>query len=180
MVKLSYKYDMLSLLLSFIIICNPVVICETNASCNQKDRQILLCFKHGLTDPLGMLATWSNKEDCCEWRGVHCNINGRVTNISLPCSTDGIIIDGKKNKTYCLAGELHISLFQLEFLNYVNLSNNDFKAVHLPLDCPNMSFVNTPYVSANLSNVVYFDLSDNENLVIDDLRWLLRLSSKFY
>jgi len=52
MVKLSYKYDMLSLLLSFIIICNPVVLCEANASCNQKDKQILLCFNHGLTDPL--------------------------------------------------------------------------------------------------------------------------------
>ena len=154
-------------------------MCETNASCNKKDKQILLCFKHGLTNPLGMLPTWSNKKDCCEWRGVHCNINGRVTNISLPCFTydEDITIGYKKNKTHCLAGELHIILFQLEFLNYLNLSNNDFKAIHVPLDCPNLSFVDTPHRIANFSNVVHLDLSENENLVINDLRWLLRLSS---
>jgi len=170
----------LSLLLSFVVICN-IVICETNASCNQKDKQILLCFKHGLTNPLGMLRTWSNKEDCCKWRGVHCNINGRVTDISLPCSTDdNYTIGNKKNKTHCLAGELHISLFELEFLNYLNLSNNDFKSIHLPFDCPNLSFVDTPHRSANFSNVVHLDLSENENLVVNDLRWLLRLSSSLH
>ena len=173
----SSQNAFISLLLSFVFICN-IIICETKISCNQKDKQILLCFKHGLTDPLGMLPTWSNKEDCCEWRGVHCNINGRVTNINLPCSTDDdFIIGNKKNKTHCLAGELHICLFELEFLNYLNLSNNDFKAIHIPLDFLNLSLGNTPHRSANLSNVVHLDLSENENLMMDDLRWLLRLSS---
>jgi len=169
---------MLSLLLSFIIICNSLVLCEANASCNQKDKQILLCFKHGLTDPLGMLPTWSNKKDCCEWRGVHCNINGRVTNISLPCFTDDELITvKKKNKTHCLEGKFHLSLFELEFLNYLDLSNNDLKSIHLPLDCQNLSLVNTSHGSGNFSNVVYLDLSQNENLVINDLRWFLRHSS---
>jgi len=166
-----------SLLFSFVIILN-IVICETNASCNQKDKQILLCFKHGLTNPLGMLPTWSNKEDCCKWRGVHCNINGRVTNISLPCFIDDDFFIGRKmNKTHCLAGKIHLSLFELEFLNYLDLSNNDFKSIHLPLDCQNLSLVTTSHGSGNFSNVVHLDLSHNENLVINDLRWLLRLSS---
>jgi len=155
-----------SLLFSVLIILN-IIICQTNASCNIKDKQILLSFKHGLTDPLGMLPTWSNKKDCCEWRGVHCNINGRVTNISLPCFTDDeIITENKENKTHCLAGKFHLSIFELEFLNYLDLSNNDFNYL-----------VNTSYYgSGNFSNVVHLDLFQNENLVINDLRWLLRLS----
>jgi len=125
-----------------------------------------------------MLSTWSNTKDCCEWRGVHCNINGRVTDISLPCSTDDdYTIGNKNNKTHCLEGKFHLSLFELEFLNYLNLSNNDFKSIHLPLDCQNLSIVYTSYGSGNFSNVVHLDLSQNENLVIDDLRWLLRHSS---
>ncbi|XP_003627989.2 receptor-like protein EIX2 [Medicago truncatula] len=40
-----------------------------------------------------------------------------------------------------------------------------------------MSSVNTSYGSGNFSNVFHLDLSQNENLVINDLRWLLRLSS---
>ena len=49
MVKLSSQNNMFSLLLSFLITCNIVVIvCETKVSCNQKDKQILLCFKNGL------------------------------------------------------------------------------------------------------------------------------------
>jgi len=143
-----------------------------------KKTEILLCFKHGLTDPLGMLPIWSNKEDCCEWRGVQCDINGRVTIINLPCFTDDdFIIENKKNKTHCLEGKFHLSLFELEFLNYLNLSNNDFKSIQLPLDCQNLSLVNTYHGSGNFSNVVYLDFSQNENLVIDDLRWLLRHSS---
>lgn len=166
---------LLSLLLPFAIICN-LVTCEElkQPSCNNKDKQILLCFKHGLTDPSGMLSTWSNKEDCCEWLGVQCDTNGRVTNLSLPCSTHDSVKGISKNKTHCLAGEFHLSLLQLEFLNFLNLSNNDFKAIHLPLDCHNLSLVNSS------SNLAYLDLSFNENLVMNDLRWLIRLSSLEY
>ncbi|CAL5196404.1 unnamed protein product [Lathyrus oleraceus] len=161
---------LLSLLLSFVIICN-IARCETKSSCNQKDKQILVSFKHGVIDPSGMLSTWSNsKEDCCEWNGVRCDIHGRVTDINLSCNT-------YDNKTHCLSGELHLSLFELEFLKYLDLSDNDFKSMVLPLDGQNMSSVNTRRRSGNFSNVVHLDLSYNENLVVDDLRWLLRLSS---
>ncbi|WJX87321.1 hypothetical protein P8452_69528 [Trifolium repens] len=128
-----------------------------------------------------MLSTWSNNEDCCDWRGVQCDINGRVTNLSLPCFTDDSIIGSKKNKTHCLEGNFHLTLFELEYLNYLDLSNNDFKAIHLPIDCKNLSLVKTPlHGSGNFSNVVHLDLSENENLLIDDLRWLLRLSSSLH
>ncbi|KAJ1382231.1 Leucine-rich repeat [Sesbania bispinosa] len=176
MTKLFSQSAFLSLiLLPFAIICN-LGLCDLMASpssCNQKDKEILLCFKHGLTDPSGMLSSWSTKEDCCEWRGVHCDdITGRVTNVTLPCSTDDFVF-GVKNKAHCLTGEFHLSLLKLEYLKYLNLSNNNFQAIHLPLDCHNLPLVNS-------SNLVYLDLSSNENLVIDDLRWLLNLSSLEY
>jgi len=118
-----------------------------------------------------MLPTWSNHEDCCEWREVHYDINGIVKNLGQLCSTDvWIIISNKKNKTHCLEGKFHLSLFELELLNYLDVNNNDFKSIQL-------SLVNTPHGSKNLSNVVHLDLSHNENIVIDDLRELLRLSS---
>ncbi|GAU18477.1 hypothetical protein TSUD_366600 [Trifolium subterraneum] len=83
-----------------------------------------------------------------------------------------------KGKTKNKAGsKIHLALFELEFLNYLDLSNNDFKAIHLSMDCQNLSLVSSPHVNRNLSLVTYLDLSENENLVIDDLRWLLRLSS---
>jgi hypothetical protein len=56
-------------------------------------------------------------------------------------------------------------------------SNNDFKAIHSSLDCQNLSLVNSPHGNRNFSNIVHLDLPYNENLVIDDLRWLFRLSS---
>ncbi|CAK8561145.1 unnamed protein product [Lathyrus sativus] len=128
-----------------------------------------------------MLSTWSKKDDCCEWKGVRCDISGRVTDISLPCSPeDDIILDNQINKAHCLSGELHISIFELEFLSYLDLSGNYFKAIHLPLDCQNLSLVNSPHRSENFSNVVHLDLFGNENLVVADLRWLLRLSSLEY
>jgi Leucine-rich repeat (LRR) protein len=80
-----------------------------------------------------------------------------------------------------LEGKFHLTLFELEYLNYLDLSNNDFKAIHLPMDCQNLSLVKTPlHGSGNFSNVVHLDLSKNENRVIDDLRWLLRLSSSLH
>ncbi|XP_058744195.1 receptor-like protein EIX2 [Vicia villosa] len=171
MVRMSFPTPiiLLSLLLSFVIICN-LVRCETKGSCNQKDKQILLCFKHGLVDPSDMLSTWSNKEDCCEWRGVHCDFIGRVTNLTLSCYT-------YENKTHCLSGNIHLSLFELEFLNYLDLSYNDFNTMRWSSDCQNMSLVNTSHRSGNFSNVIDLDLGGNENLLVDDLRWLLRLSS---
>ncbi|XP_027364686.1 receptor-like protein EIX2 [Abrus precatorius] len=154
--------------------------------CNQKDKHALLNFKQGATDPSSLLSSWSTTKDCCEWRGVTCdNITGRVTELSLPCSTSlhPSYVD-KVDKSHCLTGSIHLSFVDLELLNYLDLSNNDFLAIQF-------DYVNSQYdhnrslatslrQSVNSSALRYLDLSVNENLAIDNLRWLSHLSSLEY
>ncbi|KAK7314084.1 hypothetical protein VNO77_39293 [Canavalia gladiata] len=167
MVKFISQNAILSGLLSLAMICNLGI-------CNEQEKQILLSFKSGVIDPSGMLSTWSIKEDCCDWKGVECDITGRVTNLTLPCSTDDesiSILGSRQNKSHCLTGELHLSLLQLQFLKYLDLSNNNFQAINYTLPL---------HGSGNSSTLIHLDLSSNEILLIDDLRWLLSLSSLQY
>nr|XP_025621469.1 receptor-like protein EIX1 [Arachis hypogaea] len=103
--------------------------------CDEKDESILLKFKHEVTDPSDVLSSWSSDEekDCCQWRGVHCdNITHRVTKLHLPCDTiqSDEILDQDNEKQHCLTGEFDMSsLLGIEYLNYLNLSNNDFKTI---------------------------------------------------
>ncbi|XP_027364682.1 receptor-like protein EIX2 [Abrus precatorius] len=154
--------------------------------CNQKDKHALLNFKQGVTDPSGMLSSWSTTKDCCEWRGVTCdNVTSRVTELRLPCSTALLptYVD-KVDKSHCVTGSIHLSFVDFEFLNYLDLSNNDFLAIQFdyvnsPYD-HNRSLATSPRQSVNSSVLRYLDLSDNENLAIDNLLWLSRLSSLEY
>ncbi|XP_028755447.1 receptor-like protein EIX1 isoform X2 [Neltuma alba] len=155
--------------------------------CNEKDRHLLLNFKHTLVDPSTILSDWTRERDCCEWAGVRCdNTTGRVVELSLPCSPESSPPDGcDDEKSHCLTGDLNLSLLQLEFLNYLDLSNNDFQAIVQKgsedvTNCDNMPFVHHPHSCENSSNLHYLDLSENENLYIDNIHWLSRVSSLKY
>ncbi|MED6183094.1 hypothetical protein PIB30_034935 [Stylosanthes scabra] len=137
--------------------------------CDEKDESLLIKFKHGVTDPSGVLSSWSSHEkDCCRWRGVHCdNITRRVTELRLPCDTiqSVEILDKDDEKPHCLSGELDMSsLFDLEFLSYLDLSNNDFKTIRT---CSNNNYS---------SNIHYLDLAYNYNLVNDHNNMLHQIS----
>ncbi|XP_057433634.1 receptor-like protein EIX2 [Lotus japonicus] len=126
--------------------------------CNERDRSSLLQFKRGVIDNSSMLSSWSNEEDCCAWKGVHCdNITGRVTRLDL-------------NQQY-LQGEINLSLFDIEFLSYLDLSINFFSGITLP---PTFNQSSKP---ANFSNIQYLDLSFNDDFHMDNLHWLSKLSS---
>ena len=57
---------------------------KSNVSCNEKDKQALLNFKKGLSDPFGLLSTQSDQEDCSSWDGVvYDNKTGQVTELDL-------------------------------------------------------------------------------------------------
>ncbi|XP_027939728.1 receptor-like protein EIX1 [Vigna unguiculata] len=130
-------------------------VCSTNVklSCNEKDRSPLLLFKHSVKDHSNKLSSWSSGEDCCAWKGVLCdNTTGRVTRLDL-------------NQQY-LEGEINLSLLQIEFLTYLDLSMNDFTAlIHPPLSTAHF----------NLSYLEYLDLSFNEDLHFNNLQWLSQL-----
>ncbi|XP_072058336.1 receptor-like protein EIX2 isoform X2 [Arachis hypogaea] len=144
---------------SSLLMCNSMII-----HCDEKDENTLLKFKHEVTDPSGVLSSWSSDEekDCCQWRGVHCdNITHRVTELHLPCDTiqSDEILDKDDEKPHCLT-ELHLDDCSLKDINpslqYANLtslkvlslSSNDFSSI-----LPSWLF--------NHSHISYIDLSEN-------------------
>ncbi|KAF7831357.1 LRR receptor-like kinase [Senna tora] len=134
--------------------------------CNEKDRSTLMIFKKGVVDLSNRLASWSTEEeDCCSWAGIQCdNVTGRVTKLDLHID-HAYNYDTLEEETF-LRGEINLSLLQLEFLNYLDLSNNLFDLVSIP-------------PPANFSDLRYLDLSLNY-LVMDNLDWLSRLPSLEY
>ncbi|KAL6344296.1 hypothetical protein AAG906_037867 [Vitis piasezkii] len=98
--------------------------------CLEVEKEALLKFKQGLTDPSGRLSSWVG-EDCCKWRGVSCyNRTGCVIKLKLgnpfPNSLEG---DGTVSE---LGGEINPSLLNLKYLNYLDLSMNNFEGMEIP------------------------------------------------
>ncbi|GJW06902.1 leucine-rich repeat-containing protein [Tanacetum coccineum] len=86
-------------------------------TCIEKEKQALLVFKAHLQDPKGQLSTWRDEEedDCCKWSGVGCdNQTGHVTMLDLSGYAGG------------LEGEITLSMLNLTYLNYLDLSGNSF------------------------------------------------------
>ncbi|KAJ9683257.1 hypothetical protein PVL29_019017 [Vitis rotundifolia] len=159
--------------------------------CLEVEKEALLKFKQGLTDPSGRLSSWVG-EDCCKWRGVSCyNRTGRVIKLKLgnpfPNSLEG---DGTASE---LGGEISPSLLNLKYLNYLDLSMNNFEGMEIPkfigslgklryLNLSGASFDGIiPPNIANLSNLRYlhlntYSIEPNKNV----LEWLSGLSSLKY
>ncbi|WJX32748.1 hypothetical protein P8452_21037 [Trifolium repens] len=126
---------------------------QLGSNCNGKDLSALLIFKLGLENhSSNTLSSWSNETDCCSWKGVLChNITRRVTKLDL-------------HQQY-LEGEINLqSLFQIEFLSYLDLSLNGFTSI-------SSSF------NQSHDNIQYLDLSFNDDLHMDNLNWLSKISS---
>ncbi|KAF1891031.1 hypothetical protein Lal_00001167 [Lupinus albus] len=122
----------------------------------------LIMFKQNIIDPFNKLSTWSSEHDCCAWEGIYChNTTGRVTSLDLYSL-------GTESKY--LEGEINLSaLFQLEFLNYIDLSYNFFTNLSIP-------FIHYNFTT----RLQYLDLSGNDGLHIDNLNWLSQISSLKY
>ncbi|PIN26316.1 Leucine-rich repeat protein [Handroanthus impetiginosus] len=133
-----------------------------SGQCLNDQRDLLVQFKKGLDfDSLSSnkLVNWDPNIDCCNWDGVVCDKeSGNIISLSLE---NEFISDGLENST---------ALFNLQFLEKLNLAFNTFNRVQIPKGLRNL----TNLVYLNLSNAgfggqVPFELSTMRKLVALDL-----------
>ncbi|WMV11949.1 hypothetical protein MTR67_005334 [Solanum verrucosum] len=174
---------------------------EAKVRCVKSERNALLRFKQGFTDPSDRLASWVGKE-CCIWKGIYCDAGYNVIRLDLNDRTDncywkkvGYLIPG--NST-CLGGNISFDLLDLHHLEYLDLGGNDFQGLTTPnflsslkkLQYLNLSFsslIGVPPSLGNLSNLQYLNFRacsypyDNvERSWVKDLNWVSGLSSLKY
>jgi len=106
------------------LVCSKEVV-----RCIQSERQTLLQFKAGLIDVYdNMLSSWMTA-DCCQWKGVGCsNVTGHVIMLDL----HGNYGNYNDDYNYYIRGDIHKSLMELQQLQYLNLSRNNFIKSILP------------------------------------------------
>ncbi|XP_031248974.1 receptor-like protein EIX2 [Pistacia vera] len=129
----------------------------------ESDRQALLWFKQGLTDPSNWLSSWIGEGDCCKWAGVVCdNSTGHVHELHLgnPDAYNGILHLGG------------LSLLEYLDLSLVNLGKTSVDLLFIANALPSLVVLqlsgcqlhHLPTVSiANFSSsLVTLDLSGNK------------------
>ncbi|KAI5332376.1 hypothetical protein L3X38_022505 [Prunus dulcis] len=172
----------------------------TVRSCIEEERSALLSFKQDLKDPSGRLSSWAGR-DCCQWQGISCNNrNGHVAKLNLrnpyPYVGHDEEWDELAYNQSCLGGKINPSLLSLKYLNYLDLSYNDFDGIHIPKffgELKSLRYLNISHASfsgeippsfGNLSKLNYldFDISSDYATTMHSksLNWLSHLSSLKY
>ena len=128
---------------------------------NSGDLKALLDFRQGIpSDPYGAMSNWTMNSHFCRWNGITCTWTRRQWRVL------SLTLTGKG-----LSGQISSSLGNLTFLNYVDLSDNNFfgplpllgglhQLQNLYLYSNNLSG-NIPDAFTNCSNLIDLDISSN-------------------
>ncbi|CAN0907876.1 Receptor kinase-like protein Xa21 [Linum grandiflorum] len=127
-------YNQNSHFLSFLLISLHYLILNASGN-NLTDQLALLEFKNSITnDPDGILASWNDSLHFCNWLGITCNTQQRVTSLSLSSCN--------------LAGTLSPHISNFTFLQTINLINNSFHG-HIPSQIGNLLHLQTLNLTTN-------------------------------
>ncbi|KAI8000495.1 Receptor-like protein EIX2 [Camellia lanceoleosa] len=92
--------------------------------CIETERKTLFAFKQGLEDPSNRLSSWIGN-GCCQWSGVECNkTSGHVIKLDLR--------NPFQMKETWLGGDINSFLLGLKYLEYLDLSSNEFVGTSIP------------------------------------------------
>lgn len=151
---------LLVILLALISVLATSTISVT-AQCLNDQRSILLQLKNSLkfdSTTSTKLALWNQSTDCCLWIGVTCDFSGRVIGLDL---SNESISDGITDSS---------SLFNLKYLERLNLGYNTFRSIQIPSRLgiiSNLTYLNLS--SSGFSGQIPIEISHLKRLVILDL-----------
>ncbi|KAL6596912.1 hypothetical protein ACP70R_047046 [Stipagrostis hirtigluma subsp. patula] len=151
------------------------------AATADNDREALLAFKAGVSDPAGALRSWNDTAHSCRWPGVSCTA-GRVTSMDVSRhGLTGTLSSAVGDLTYLrvlnlssngISGSIPPSLGRLQRLSYLGLSDNAFTG-EIPNALRNCTSLDTAYLNknhlsgsippslANLTKLVRLELEQN-------------------
>ncbi|XP_059066554.1 receptor-like protein EIX2 [Cryptomeria japonica] len=135
-----------------------------SVACLEDERSYLVDFKAGLNLSSGRsLSSWRGF-NCCQWEGVACDYHtSHVIRLDLNADAYG----------QQLSGNVRPSLFNLEHLQHLDLSGNDFKGVSISPQLSKLrrvTFLNlssagfggeVPLELGNMSSLHFLDISNN-------------------
>ncbi|GLJ42394.1 hypothetical protein SUGI_0878070 [Cryptomeria japonica] len=159
-------------------------------ACLQDERSYLLDFKaaFNLSSSSTRLSSWRGF-NCCEWEGVGCDYYTSHV-IRLDLSTHLAYPLGHDWQSQQLTGELRPSLFNLQHLQHLDLSGNNFQGISIPpqlsklqrltfLSLSNAGFEGeVPLELGNMSSLRHLDISENVYLTSSKFDvWIRNLRS---
>ncbi|GLJ13538.1 hypothetical protein SUGI_0214820 [Cryptomeria japonica] len=137
--------------------------------CPPHELSALNLFKQHLLDPYDSLASWKGLY-CCSWKGITCHsLTGHVTCVDFSpfgyFSFSAVVRNS--------SSQIFPALFQLQHLEYLDLTGTDLSPLSIPSHLPSLSTLThlslhhcgltgrIPSEIGNMSRLTFLDISDN-------------------
>ncbi|KAF4357532.1 hypothetical protein G4B88_026911 [Cannabis sativa] len=184
----SYVSTQMIFLLALLCVCISNISGINTFGCMERERQALLQLKQSFQDPTHKLSSWKGQE-CCQWKGVGCDeSSGHVVKLDLRTSSSYFT----NYSDNLQANEVSPSLLELQHLNYLDLSGNNFNSSKIPTffgSMNNLKYLNLSHSSfggriplhfGNLTSLQVLDLQGLFGVSTHTFKWASNLLSLQY